>query len=212
MLTTSVYSGYKTFIDYIFLKQHFQKETFIWIRNANYRNIPLSTFEKRNDKIFFSQLEKKFSTDYERQDYLISVLLRNQNEWIGNFQTEDYKQFHLERMSRILALEFHFKQSMFLIYEYLNDENLDNFFYPTKNTKNNLTETKTPVIIQIYSELRLSLETLSLIDYFSNFTGDWKPTNPLYKKRKHLIEKYKYLLPIEKTDQIKLKNFFDGNF
>jgi len=195
-------TGFQTFKDYIYLKRHFNDYLFIWEENREYNRIKVNSFIKRKDRQFFSKVEEFYNDRRKVVDHLISCFIFNQSFWIGDTFNEDNVEFHKERMKKIGSLESHFQNELEKIEFLLFDKNLN---FQQIILTNGL---KTPIIIE--GEFgHLSLETLTIIDHFTDFAQTWLPLNPLLKIKRFMITKYKRLLRLSEYDYQKIEKTFN---
>lgn len=194
--------GFRTYVDYVYLKKHFNDCKLIWNPNLNYTRLKESSFEKRRDKKFFQALEREHPNREDRIEQLVSAFLFNNDIWIGDILNEDVCQFHKDRIKRISGLESLFDRDVDKIDFYLADNKIE--FETLLLTS----ATNSPILIQDAQILGVSLETLSIIDHFTGFTGMWFPVHPLLKMRRLQLHKYRYLLHIVDKRYEKLKKIF----
>lgn len=190
--------GFQTYIDYLGIKKHFTNEKTVWKENVQYKSYKFETYEKRRDINFFWKIESNYRNRRDIINHLISCFVYNNNFWIGDFFSEEYVGFHKLRMKRIGGLE-----SLFI-------HDIDEFeFWVLDNLKTELFtfSKKYPIILKCYEKV-LSLETISIIEYFSHFSQTWFPINPLEKMRRFLIYKYSMLLRLEEHDLNKIQNTY----
>lgn len=196
--------GFKTYVDYIYLKKHFNDYEWNWKPKANYTRLKESTFEKRRDRLFFQKLEKDIADRDDRIEYLVSAFLFNNSVWIGNIFESDICQFHKDRIKRVSGLESLFHSDAEKIEFYLIDNKLSLQDILLTSSTNS------PILIQESQSLGASFETLAVINFFTSFTDLWFPLHPLLKLRRLQLHKYKVLLHIVDKRYDKLHNTFQN--
>lgn len=196
--------GFRTYVDYVYIKKHFNDFEWVWNPKANYTRLKESSFEKRKDRFFFQKFEKAIAERDERIEYLVSAFLFNNEIWIGDIFEPEVSQFHNYRVKRVSGLESLFRSDVEKIEFYLIDKGL------TLQSILLTTATNSPILIQDARTLGVSFETLTVINYFANFTDLWFPLHPLLKIRRLQLHKYKYLLHIADKRYDKLHNTFQN--
>jgi hypothetical protein len=196
--------GFRTYVDYVYLKKHFKDFEWIWNPNANYTRLKVSSFEKRKDRIFFQKLEKVIADRDARIECLVSAFLFNNEIWIGDIFDSEVSQFHNDRVKRVSGLESLFHSDVEKIEFYLIDKRL------TLQSILLTSATKSPILVQDAQTLGVSFETLTVINHFTNFTDVWFPLHPLLKIRRLQLHKYKYLLHIANNRYDRLHNSFQN--
>jgi hypothetical protein len=179
----------QTYIDYVFLKQHFKKPQFIW--NEGHRYSKAGSVYNRKDQPFFQRFHDLYSTRKERIEHLISAFLLDPSVWIGKLPDESIILSHKDRMSRAGALEYTFEKDCSNIEWFLieNSLNLDKILLTTG--------TKHPIIVSELQEIGISWETLCLLDHFHGFFDLWFPIDPIWKERRIRLNKYTYVLNLK---------------
>lgn len=196
--------GFRTYVDYVYLKKHFNDIDWIWNPKANYARLKESSFEKRRDRFFFQKLEKEIADRDERIECLVSAFLFNNEIWIGDIFDPEVSQFHNDRVKRVSGLESLFRGDVEKIEFYLIDKKL------TLQSILLTSATKSPILIQEARTLDVSFETLAVINHFTSFTDLWFPLHPLLKIRRLQLHKYKYLLHIADKRYDRLRSIFES--
>lgn len=195
-------SGFQSYVEYVFLKRHFNDYDFIWSDHVNYTRLKESSFDKRKDKGYFKKLEKNFPNRSERIEYLVSVFLFNNDIWIGDIFDDDASLFHTERIRRVSGLESLFHSDAEKIEFYFIDKKID------LRTALLTTGTNSPTLIQDARTVGVSFETLTVLNHFTSFTDLWFPLHPLLKVRRLQLHKYKHLLHLADRKYDKLQSTY----
>lgn len=195
--------GFRTYVDYVYIKKHFNDFEWVWNPKANYTRLKESSFEKRKDRFFFQKFEKAIAERDERIEYLVSAFLFNNEIWIGDIFEPDASQFHNDRIKRVSGLESLFHSDVEKLEFYLIDKGL------TLHSILLTSATNSPILIQDARTLGVSFETLTVINYFTSFTDLWFPLHPLLKTRRLQLHKYKHLLHIADKRYDKLRSIFE---
>lgn len=191
-------NGYfQTYIDYVFLKKHFCDDEFIWSESLNYKKMKYESFLKRRDISFFNSLYNRYKNRRDVVDHLVSCFLYDRNFWIGNALQDEYLMQHQNRMIRFGALERTFV------------DDCEKIVFNDQVHSISLTTGNRSSIMELYPST-ICLETLSILDHFTEFTRIWFPTNPLQKWRRLLVHKYSLLLRLNERNMEKIQNAYQS--
>lgn len=149
--------GFEAYKTYVALKNHFTSKTYDYFKyNGRSRASKLS-FEKRNDKYFFSKLSKHKNLI----DFLVANIAFNNNPWVGdvvnNVEAEKcYKEY--------------IKVQESLTYVFTNDLNkLENDFATNFISVGG----QHPIALQYYLQKEIRLETLIILDDLFPYFRRW---------------------------------------
>lgn len=169
----------KSYRIYVGLKQHFSTDNkFEYTSHESMSRISIDTLLKRKDaKSFVSFTQKIHPEQYE---YLLSMFLKDADMWIGKMLERPNMTYHTQRMGRMKQLE------------YVVDSELDEFLMLCDGSLRDILA-HNDNIPQIVKGGIVSLETLAVVNKVYNFTAD-ETMNPLWNKKRHLINNYSKLL------------------
>lgn len=179
------------FRDYITIKLHFNDPSFKFNQDKTFSKITLESLSKRKDARFFIRMVEKYPKRQDRIDILVSLFLLKPDAWIGEIFEDEFKDYHLDRLSRVKSLKRTFEVEMMNIKDYLKDKNLN-------LTQMLLTDGDIPDIIKKRRRIRggISDETLSLLNYVFGFCNQ-KIENPLWQQKSLSLSKYKNFLNVQ---------------
>lgn len=157
------FQAYKT---YVAIKNHFTSKTYDFFKYNGRTKASRSTFEKRNDKYFFSKLAKRKDV----VDYLVAnFLYTDSTTWVGDFVNSEQADKNYLRMLKIReSISYIFSQDL----DKLETDFDDNF---------QVEEGQHPPILKLYLQDEINLETLIILDDLVSFMRKWnrRITDPI---------------------------------
>ncbi|MDD5151806.1 MAG: hypothetical protein PHC28_15225 [Flavobacterium sp.] len=188
---------FNVYKDYVGIKTHFNEWGYFWHRTLDNQKITIDSFLKRKDKELF-----KYFTGSRLSliEIMITHFLIDKEIYIRDILDKVYLDEHKERLIRLGKLNYQTKSEIESIIEYVEDNNisLKKLFLPENNT---------PIIKDLIIDLKLNIETLSILDTFFGFTK-YSGNNPLWQEKCLSIHKYGKLLILE--DRQKIKGYIDN--
>lgn len=187
IFTMDGFDAYKT---YVALKNHFTSKTYDYFKYNGRSKASRESFEKRNDKYFFTKLSKHKNLI----DFLVANIAFNNNPWVGdvinNSEAERcYKDFVKVKES--------------LSYVFTNDLKK----LPGDFANNFLSENgQHPFALQYYLRGEIRLETLIILDDLFPFFRRWDRSIEEKVVWPSIHEKCLKLKPFLKFDKNKMKN------
>jgi hypothetical protein len=154
-------TGYEAFSLFHVLKLHFTSDSYDYFKYNGKCNISIETFERRRDKFHFYKLSRKYNHDDFRQ-FVISVLMHNENAWAGTLLEDESNEIHTKRMATIQSLSYTFKNDCAVIGE--------------SGDINSLLKTtgEYPELLTMALQKVISIETLCILNSFMNFLPMWE--------------------------------------
>lgn len=180
--------GFQSFKDYVLLKTHFNEDKFYFNRHYNYLKITQKSFLSRKDKKLFQLFENKNPNRDDRIEMIISAFMYDKESHLIDIINNLTEDFHQNRIKVISSLESRFNQDCSKINWWLidNDKKFSDLV---------LTRGLNPcIIIDLYQDIGISLESLLILDKHVDFLSEWYPINPLWKERRLQYVKYRNLL------------------
>ncbi len=149
---------YEAFSLYIALKNHFTQKKYDFFRYGGKTTVTKESFEARRDRFQFQKLSRLHSAD-EMRDFIVSNLIKNV-EWVGDLLENDAEENYNDYLRRKQSLGYIFTNEVDKAFEYVgNPANL--FKKPTKGAY--------PIIIELYLQGVMSLETFTILEKFISF-------------------------------------------
>lgn len=190
-------TGYEAYKLYVALKNHFNSDTYDFFRYGGKTRANIKSFEIRNDKYFFAKLAKH--KDTER--YIVANIIEdNPNVWVGDLANEQAAEDNYKRwLARQESLTYNFQNDL---------DKLD----PVYNANLVVEGSNHPLLLKMYIQKKVSIETLVVLDDLCGFFRHWNKKIEediiwpmVYKKCK----KYK---PFLRYDKDKLKQIVVDKF
>ena len=182
------------YLMYCAMKAHFGKGDYDFHRFGGKSKVSRDSFYKRNDRLFFVRLSRKYKEyDYIR-NYLVSNFVRaSRDGWIGHFHEKIYEDWEKYMQS----LTYNFEQEL--------SPHVDDF-----EKLFEVPEGSHPLLLKEYFGKRVSLETLIILDELVQYVDDWDKKmweDILWPDIKKLMTDYQKFLtiPKEKCKMVLLK-------
>ena len=168
---------------YCAMKAHFGKGNYDFIDYKGKTKITRNSFYKRKDRYFFVKLSRKYDTEEEVKNYLISNFIKDKKGYIANFNDENYESWKLKRQRFF---------SMFLVEMKPLVDAFENLF-AVENKQH-------PKLMKEFLGGRVSLETMiilnELVDYEQAWTTELKD-DIIWSDLNKLMNDYKRFLTID---------------
>lgn len=157
--------GYKVYKYYLAIKLHFSKDSYDVFEKRGAVKYSREQFDRRNDKLIFEKLAKKFKTDQEVIQYMVS------NISYGNdcpvYEIEESERYYLNWIKRKESITNIFKDDLSLIIEDAYKNKLD------KDSVIDFTFNQQPSILTLYLGKRISIESVSILNDFLSLCDNW---------------------------------------
>jgi|TARA_B110000977_G_C10874195_1_gene414841 hypothetical protein len=193
-------SDFEAYKIYIAMKSHFQGDYDYKVYGGK-TSVKIDSFEKRNDKLTFSELAKRFDKK-GLEEFLLATFLnvtssgnlalaRNEFMWTGNLLDDDTYEAFTSWKKRVQSISYLFKNDTTNLLESAIEEELS-FNQILKSV-----DGEYPLIMRLERRGEISLETLVIFDKIFGFLDRVKINDttywPLYKKK---CQKYSAFLDI----------------
>ena len=142
------------YLMYCAMKAHFDKSDYDFVKYNGKSKVSRDSFYKRNDRIFFVKLTKKYKSKQDIQDYLLANFLIHPKGWVGKFDEDNYVNWK----KKIQSLSYTFKSEI----EPILDSKL---IAVSENTH--------PKLLKEYLGKRVSLESMIILDSILQFHKVW---------------------------------------
>ena len=179
---------YVAFTDYVGLKAHFNTWDFVWSSDREYRRLA-NAWNARHDKMHFAKLYLSKPKREDRIEFLISAFTLNRRLWVGDMFDDEVEMAHRNRMSHRRAIMYNFR---------VDCDNIQDHLLHTGQRLPELLKigNNQPLIFEDRVEGGVTDETLSILDYFFNFTRQGT-TNLLWEETRLKLNKYKHVLALQ---------------
>lgn len=146
--------SYAVYIKYLAMKKHFTSPKYDFHKYNGKVRASFDAFKSRPDAFYFAKLSKQ--DDYE--NVLLANLIKNPNAWIRDIAEDDI--LYVEWKKRIDSLGYNFKSDL----KHLEDDWKSNF----------VTDGQHPVVLTLYLQKKISLETFAILIHIANIFSYWE--------------------------------------
>ena len=178
------------YLMYCAMKAHFGKSDYDFVTYRGKTRIKRDTFYKRKDRSFFVRLSRKYKTEQEITNYLVSNFIKDKKGYIANFNDENYESWKLKRQGFFEMFDVEMKPLV---------EAFEDLFTVTNGQH--------PKLMREFLGGRVSLETIIILDELVNFGPDWDKQledDIIWIDLRNLMNNYKRFLTIDQ-EQYKIK-------
>jgi hypothetical protein len=150
---TSV-AAYKT---YVAIKNHFTSPYYDYFQYGGRVKAGKMTFERRNDKYFFTKLAKK----KDIKGYLVANFIDNQSNWIGDvINDHDSDKIYTKWQARLQSLQYIFENDISKL-----DSNFDKNIIVVNGQH--------PPLLILALQKQISIETVIILNTLCKFFKHW---------------------------------------
>ena len=142
------------YLMYCAMKAHFDKSDYDFVKNNGKSKVSRDSFYKRNDRVFFVKLTRKYKSKQDIQDYLLANFLVHPKGWVGKFDEDNYIQWQ----RKIQSLSYTFKSEIQSILD-------SKLIAVSENTH--------PKLLKEYLGKRVSLESMVILNSILQFHKVW---------------------------------------
>jgi len=183
------------YLMYCAMKAHFDKTDYDFVKYSGKTRVSRDSFYKRNDRIFFVKLTRKYKSKEDVQDYLLANFLIHPKGWVGKFEEENY----IGWKKKIQSLSYTFKSEVESI--------LDKDLVAVSTNKH-------PKLLKEYLGKRVSLESLVILNSILQFDKVWNNKlveDYIWKDVYKLMNDYTSFLKFDtKSFKLILKGLMNG--
>jgi hypothetical protein len=173
------------YIMYCAMKAHFSRKDYDFFKYGGKTKVSRDSFWKRKDRFFFVKLSKKYKTEIEIRNYLVSNFIKDKSGYIANFSEENYNSWLLRRSG-------FFEQFVIEMKPFIKE------FEPLFEVKGS----SHPKLLKEFLGSRVSLETMLVLDELVSFSKKWDQQledDIVWVDLKKLMKNYKGFLTINKN-------------
>ena len=178
------------YLMYCAMKAHFGKSDYDFVTYRGKTRIKRDTFYKRKDRSFFVRLARKYKTEQEITNYLVSNFIRDKKGYIANFNDENYESWKLKRQGFFDLFEVEMKPLV---------EAFEDLFTVTNGQH--------PKLMKEFLGGRVSLETTIILDELVSYSQSWNKQledDIIWIDLRNLMNNYKRFLTIDQ-EQYKIR-------
>ena len=185
MVTKKMMEAIDVYIMYCAMKAHFSRKDYDFFKYGGKTKVSRDSFWKRKDRFFFVKLSKKYKTEIEIRNYLVSNFIKDKSGYIANFSEENYNSWLLRRSG-------FFEQFVIEMKPFIKE------FEPLFEVKGS----SHPKLLKEFLGSRVSLETMLVLDELVSFSKKWDQQledDIVWVDLKKLMKNYKGFLTINKN-------------
>lgn len=158
-------TGFQAYQYYLAVKLHFTNDKFDVFDNPHVKYTQ-ETFEKRNDKLLFEKLSRKYPKDHELIQFFVSNFAYGHNSVV--YEEDDAKtclfEWNKRRESITRVLEDDTQK--IILFAEKNKLNKEQLLYFTKG--------EPPVIFSLFLGEHISIESVRIIDDYFHMIDEWR--------------------------------------
>lgn len=155
--SSSVDDGFKSYIDYLALKRHFETESYDYHKYNGKVRASIDSFRTRSDAFFFQKLSKK----EDSHNLLLANIVKNPKVWIRDIVDEPGEEIYLDWKKRIESLTYSFQQDL----NKIDEDYKSNYIVPNGQH---------PRLMTLYLQRKISLETFTILFNISKVSSYWE--------------------------------------
>lgn len=177
-------TDFEAFQIYNAIKLHFDSEKYDAVKYQFKTNVKRASFEKRNDRYFFSKIANKFPKKEDLVEYLVANFVM-ENRWIGDILNEEGERRHTRYLKYKQAETHFFKTDIGVIRSRLNGRQPDYMFLAESG--------RYPMVVKLMLEGDIKVESVVILNKLFGFIEreSKKVKDPiLWPSIKRKIQKY----------------------
>lgn len=157
--------GYTAYRYYLAVKLHFTRDSYDIFEKRGAVKYTRDQFDRRNDKLLYEKIAKKYPKDNELVQYYVSNIAYGNESPI--YEIEESEGYYLNWIKRKESITQVFKNDLNTI---LNDAYKNDL---KKESVLDFTFNQQPSILTLYLGKRISLESVSILNDFLSLTDMW---------------------------------------
>jgi hypothetical protein len=185
-------TGFEAYKMYMALKKHFSTKSYDYFKYNGIINIDYNSFEKRNDKIFFTKLSKKKNV----MGFLISLFVYGKKDtWIGDVIRNEEADELFSKWQRV-------KESITYVFSNDLDKLDDNF---VNNIK--IEYDQHPYLLKLLLGDHIHVETFIILNDIIKFVPSWNKSlgsDFVWLETRMKCKKYQPFLEYDKEKCVKI--------
>jgi hypothetical protein len=181
--------GFKAFKYFVALKLHFTSEKYDVFETNGRVNGSRESFDKRNDRLLFEKLAKKFSTDRELIQYIAANIAYGNKNVVYSSESEEYYDTWVKRkesISRVFQMDLNTIQK-----ELENANKSKDWIYSI--------ESGAPLLLNLYVGGYITLETMVILEELEGYLSKWEPLIMLWHDHFLTIHKSKRFVKFDRN-------------
>jgi len=200
-------NGFKAYRYYLALKLHFTTDKFNVFENKGNVRGSYESFDARTDKYLFDKLARKFNTDQELIQFMVSQFVYSNNNFIYGLEQADDNYIEWCKVKQSITKVFQDDLNQLQLESEKHSYGVDELFNCTLNDF--------PVIIKLYLGKRIHPQTLSILASMGTPVGELA-NNPslglVLDNELRIINKMGGFFKYDKEKLSKIFNEFIANY
>jgi len=200
-------NGFKAYRYYVALKLHFTTDKFNVFENKGHVKGSYETFNARNDRHLFDKLARRFDTDQELIQFMVSNFVYGNPNMIYNQEEAEQNYTEWKRVKESITKVFKDDLNTIELEAQMNKYSLEQIY--------NCTNNDFPVIIKLYLGKRINPQTISIISDIHEPIAEWKNDSTMgliLENELRILYKIKGFFKYDKDKLSKIFNEFCTNF
>ena len=148
-------NGFDAYKTYLGIKLHFTKKDYDFHRFDGKTKATLESFEKRNDKYFFTKIAKRYSNTLV--DFFVANLVHDNSKWVGDFVLSDSERTYLSWRKKVDGLWYYFSQDIDTLLK-KSQQQFDNIFKCPRGQH--------PILLKCLLAKKVSIESVVILDKY----------------------------------------------
>lgn len=171
--------GFKAFKYFQAIRLHFTKENFDVFETGAAIKGSRAVFEERNDKLLYERLARKFDTDQELIQFIVSNIAYGHVNVVYSTESDELYNRWVKRKQAITQC---FREELDLILDHMRKNKLsgDKLFS---------IDNCSPELLNLYIGGYVSLETMVILRSFNDYLIEWEPLIMLWSNHFLIIRK-----------------------
>ncbi|CAB4127504.1 59 protein [uncultured Caudovirales phage] len=157
--------GYAAYRYYLAVKLHFTRDSYDIFEKRGAVKYSKDQFERRNDRMIFEKIARKYPKDHDLVQYLVSNIAYGNETPV--YEIEESERYYLNWIKRKESITHIFNDELSII---INDAHKNKL---KKESVLDFTFNQQPSILTLYLGKRISLETVSILNDFIGLTDMW---------------------------------------
>ena len=200
-------NGFKAYRYYVALKLHFTTDKFNVFENKGHVKGSYETFNARNDRHLFDKLARRFDSDQELIQFMVSNFVYGNPNMIYNQEEAEQNYTEWKRIKESITKLFQDDLNTLELEAQKNKYSLEQIF--------NCTNNDFPIIIKLYLGKRINPQTISIISDIYEPIAEWKndaTMGLILENELRILYKIKGFFKYDKDKLSKIFSEFCTNF
>ena len=200
-------NGFKAYRYYVALKLHFTTDKFNVFENKGHVKGSYETFNARNDRHLFDKLARRFDSDQDLIQFMVSNFVYGNPNMVYNQEEAEQNYTEWKRIKESITKLFQDDLNTLELEVQKNKYSLEQIF--------NCTNNDFPIIIKLYLGKRINPQTISIISDIYEPIAEWKNDSTMaliLENELRILYKIKGFFKYDKDKLSKIFSEFCTNF